>query len=200
MDPLNFINELKKNRQKLILAAVIACAVVIFDVSFVMKAQVRSIGSLGKKISTLKKEMQGFKKDMALMRKTEQQQVQTENIKLYTLNEKPLLIQDIYSYANENQIDVIQAVPPKEVKKQEQEKVKRAKGKSAPKTEQKTEGFVSVEIKLDLACTYHNLGAFLNRLEMAEQPLFAEDLRIIRDSGNYLKLNASMTLRTYVKK
>jgi uncharacterized protein YoxC len=200
MDPVNFINELKKDRQKLILAAIIAVAIVFLDISFVMRGQIRSIGSLGKKITTLKKDMEGFKKDMALMRKNEQQKDTEESIKLYSLDEKPMLIRDIYTYANENQIDVIQAVPPKEAKKQVQEKERKPKGKSAAKTEQKKEDFILLEIKLDLACTYHNLGAFLNQLEMAEQPLFAEDLRIIRDSGNYLKQNASLTLKTYVKK
>lgn len=196
MDFLNFFNELKQNKQKLILAAVIAAAAVLLDISFVMKAQVSSIGSLGKKVTKLKMDIEGVKKDKVLMRKNEQQIETQENIKIYTEEEIPLLLQDISSLANDNQIDVMQISPQsREVKKQEQ-----VKGKAKAKPEQKTVNSISVAIKLDLACSYHNLGAFLDQLERAEQPLFAQELRISRDPSKYMKQNASITLVTYVKK
>jgi Tfp pilus assembly protein PilO len=201
MDFLNFFNELKQNKQKLILAAVIAAAAVLLDISFVMKAQVSSIGSLGKKVTKLKMDIEGVKKDKVLMRKNEQQIETQENIKIYTEEEIPLLLQDISSLANDNQIDVMQISPQsREVKKQEQVKGKKEKGKAKAKPEQKTVNSISVAIKLDLACSYHNLGAFLDQLERAEQPLFAQELRISRDPSKYMKQNASITLVTYVKK
>jgi len=201
MDFLNFFNELKQNKQKLILAAVIAAAAVLLDISFVMKAQVSSIGSLGKKVTKLRMDIEGVKKDKVLMRKNEQQIETQENIKIYTEEEIPLLLQDISSLANDNQIDVRQISPQsREVKKQEQVKGKKEKGKAKAKPEQKTVNSISVAIKLDLACSYHNLGAFLDQLERAEQPLFAQELRIARDTSNYMKQNASITLVTYVKK
>ena len=196
MDFLNFFNELKQNKQKLILAAVIAAAAVLLDISFVMKAQVSSIGSLGKKVTKLKMDIEGVKKDKVLMRKNEQQIETQENIKIYTEEEIPLLLQDISSLANDNQIDVMQISPQsREVKKQEQ-----VKGKAKAKPEQKTVNSISVAIKLDLGCSYHNLGVFLDQLERAEQPLFAQELRISRDPSKYMKQNASITLVTYVKK
>lgn len=196
MDFLNFFNELKQNKQKLILAAVIAAAAVLLDISFVMKAQVSSIGSLGKKVTKLKMDIEGVKKDKVLMRKNEQQIETQENIKIYTEEEIPLLLQDISSLANDNQIDVRQISPQsREVKKQEQ-----VKGKAKAKPEQKTVNSISVAIKLDLGCSYHNLGVFLDQLERAEQPLFAQELRISRDPSKYMKQNASITLVTYVKK
>jgi Tfp pilus assembly protein PilO len=202
MDLFNFINGLKKNKQKLILAVIIAVAFVLFDIAFVMKAQVRSMGALGQRISKLKKDIEVVRKDLSLMRKNEKEKDTRQTSKVYTEGEISFLLQDIASLANENQIDVMQITQSKDTKQQEKaQNVKGgAKSKSKPQAEQKAQGFVSVAIKLDLTCTYHDLGIFLNQLEKGQQPLFAEDLRITRDPENYLREKAYLTLRTYVRK
>jgi hypothetical protein len=182
-----FFDQIRRDKQKIILALVICGVIVFIDFAFVVKAQIKSTAASGKKIVVLKKDIETLTKELSVLQQDlKKSKVVAKLLKIYGEGEIPLLLQEISLKAAENNVKVMQINTSREAK---------GKDKSAA-----AKDFVSIAIRLDLACGYHNLGSFINALENSQQPVFAEEISISRDAADYLKAKVGLTLRAYVKK
>ncbi len=176
------IKELDK--QKLIALLIVFGLFIFLDFAFVIKAQSKAAGNAAKKISELKKnikEIESKAKELALLQKNPGANLNSlKPKKISPATELPLLLQEISDMAKENNVKVIQIV--------------HSKG-SKPKDK----NFIPITIKLSLNCGYHNLGAFINTLEDAAQPVFADEIKITRNPNDIQKERVELSLKTYGK-
>jgi len=82
--------------------------------------------------------------------------------------------------------------PSKELKPSDAKPSKNEKEPQAP-------AFIPVKITLDLTCTYHRLGAFINELENSKDFIAVEEVRIISDPANNYQEKVNLVLKTYAK-
>jgi Tfp pilus assembly protein PilO len=183
----DLLQEIKQDKQKLIAVLVAFGIIFILDCMFIIKSQLKQTGQLGAKISRLKKDIAAVNKDMALVKPAlSGQNVSMGNdFKMYAEEDIPLLMEAISLRAKENNIKVMQINPVKESK---------PKDKLAPGE------MLGLRVKLNLNARYHKLGAFVNALEKSDHPVFIEEIRMSRAGDDPMRLDANLTLRTYVKK
>ena len=180
----------QQDKQRLILFAVIGIIVLALDYQF-LAALSRKGKAMNKKIVALKNNINTFGKDFSKMRELKAKQAQTKEFliprikKILPEEQKVSLLQDISDIANKNNVKILQMNPVSDPK---QEKPFLG-GKIAP-----------LYITLDLICDYHSLGRFVNGLENAETLMSVQDLKITKDSGDFLKEKITMVVRAYVKK
>jgi len=185
----NLLNKLGSDIQKLVLIILVGAVVIYVDYSFIITLQLRGIGSAKTKITQLKKDIAAYDKDLALMQHSQAQMKQKTPLKLKTIiseDEMTGLLQGIYNLAHKNNVKIIQIRPLKDP--QAKEEVMGA------------QKIMPMAILMDLSCVYHSLGSFINDLENAEQFLAVQDLKIVRSSGDYMRQNVTLSLKTYVKK
>jgi Tfp pilus assembly protein PilO len=97
------------------------------------------------------------------------------------------LLESVSGIAKENAVRVAQINPQKS-------------SRPPAKAGQPQSPFIPVVIKLDLNCTYHSLGTFINDLENNEYAVSVEDVKISPDfSGGGQRERVLLTLKTYVK-
>jgi len=71
---LNSLNKLELDKKKIFLI-ILACLIIIYiDFAFLIKLQLRSIGTVGEKIIKLKKDMDVLAKDLAIMQQAQKEQ------------------------------------------------------------------------------------------------------------------------------
>ncbi|MGE5308309.1 MAG: type 4a pilus biogenesis protein PilO [Deltaproteobacteria bacterium] len=175
------IDVLYADRQKLVLFAIIFCAVVYVDSAFLIRAQMKSVAAVQQKETKLKAELDGITRDMALMR-----QKSEETKKAVVLRGEGAmtdLLKDISQVASGHNIKLLQITP--------------LKSKEARKLQ--SQSYLALTVKLDMVGGYHDFGSFLNDLEHAAHPLFAQGFRITQ-GDDPLKQRISLDLMTYVRK
>lgn len=179
------------DKKKIILIIIIAAAFFYADYSFVIKTQVESVKTLKNQTTKLKEEMNSLDKTLADFNnlKNKQDRLGTKRKKIFSEERIPALLEDISDIANKNSVKIMQIRPSKEVKARDEKA--RAQGQG---------GVVGLTISLDLSCSYHNLGSFVNDMENADTFIAVQEMKIRRDQNNPLEETANLVLKTYVKK
>jgi Tfp pilus assembly protein PilO len=189
---LDKLNKLELDQKKAASLGLVCLAVLIFDVAFPMKWQFRAIKNTSAKAAKLKTDLKKINKDLATVKglkdKQAGQKEAAKSRKLISGDQITALLQAISDIANKNSIKIVQMKPSKEIK---------GKGE---KFSFDTTKFGPLTITLDLVCDYHHLGKFINELENSESFVAVQEIRIIRDTDDYLHQNVNLALKTYVKK
>ena len=175
--------ELELDKKKVILIILVCIIIICVDYALLIKLQLRGIGDIGTKIIKLKNDIDTLNKDLVMMQQTQKnQKVVTKTKKIISEGQLPSFFQTLSNIANKNNIKIMEIKPSKE-----------EKGVSAG-------GFISMSIALDLSCSYHHLGKFINDLENFEIFMAVENLRILPQGDDYFKQAADVVLKIYVKK
>lgn len=190
---LNKLQELKLDNKKMIFAAIVCLIILYIDFAFVMKLQFDGIKTVFPKIARLNKDINNLSKDLSRLQALEHDRAKapfeskTARPKEVVTEDKILLVlQEISSIGNDRKVKVTQINTSKDAKAQEEMVA--------------GERLLPVIITLDLNCSYHSLGGFLNALENAQYFIEVQDIRILRDPHDYLLENVNLTLKTYAKK
>ena len=183
------IFNLKLDNKKILLILLLALFIVYVDCHFVIKMQLGNLRVLSPKVAKLKKDISAFNKDSRAIDNLKSKQGQARVTEKQVISEKDLpdLLEYISEVGNKNSVRIMQIKPSKETKTKE--------AKSSPEVK-----FSPFYISLDIFSNYHNLGAFINALENADKFIAVQDLKIARDKNDYMRQEANLTLRTYVKK
>jgi Tfp pilus assembly protein PilO len=186
----DFLKDIRADKQKLIAVALAFVVIVYVDFSFILKAQVKAISDIKVKVSKLQGDILAVKRDMSAMQQNRaKEKISAPAKKIVSEGELLSLLEQISQIAKDNSVRVSQISP------QKSNRPPPAK----PGQPQPQSAFLAVFIKLDLACGYHSLGAFINDLENSDYAMSVEDIRIISDPGAGQKERVSLTLKTYVK-
>ncbi len=185
----DFLRDIRADKQKIV-AVVLAFTVIVYvDFSFILKAQVKALTDIKVKIVKLQGDILAVKRDMAMMQQSQAKEKTSVALKR-TVSEGELLslLERVSQIAKDNSVSVSQISPQKS-------------GRPAVKAgqPQPQSVFLSVFIKLDLSCGYHNLGAFINDLENSDYAMSVEDIRITPDPASGQRERVMVTLKTYVK-
>lgn len=190
---LNKLKALKLDNKKLFLIAFVSLLMLYIDFNFVLNSQLKSLKGLGRKITELKNDINNLNKELVFFEDLEHQQGKGEKQKVSVgpkeiISEDKLLVllETISGLANENKVKIMQINTPKDIKTKE---VVIAGSRLMP-----------VAITLDLSCSYHSLGVFLNALEKTRYFIALEEMKITRDREDYFLQKVSLVLRTYAKK
>ncbi|MDD5347460.1 MAG: hypothetical protein PHT59_02460 [Candidatus Omnitrophica bacterium] len=183
------------DKQKLMMLGVGIGVVVVLDVAFVMQMQFKSAGYSLAKIAELKRtisDIQNRAREVAFKKQEKgKESIKPKNI--LGQAELPLLLQEITTLAKVNNVKLVQIVHSKEGKPAVAKQTgRKGPAAAAPAT------LTPVRVKLDLVCGFHNLGAFIDALENAPEPLSCEDFKISR-SGEFQKERVSLSIRTFIK-
>lgn len=186
------LENIQLDKQKKILIVIFCALIVYLDCSFILKAQIAGVGSLGPKITGLKSELTNINRDLEKMRFSQGKQT-SANVKASIKSSQILpegqisgLIQDISSQANKFDIKVVQIRPSRETPSNKPDNAK--------------DKFIPFLINLDLICDYHNLGKFIHALESSLVFMGVQELNISTQLPDYLKQKVSLILKTYVTK
>jgi len=185
----NLLNKLGSDIQKIILIILVSVIVIYVDYAFIIKLQLGSIGSAETKITQLKKDIAALNEDLARMQQSQGQMEQKIPLKTKTIiseDEMTGLLQGIYNLAHKDNVRIIQIRP--------------LKDPNAKEEVMGSQKIMPMAILMDLSCVYHSLGSFISDLENAEQFLAVQDLKIVRSSGDYMRQNVTLNLKTYVRK
>ena len=185
----NLLNKLGADIQKLVLIVLVGAVVIYVDYSFIIQLQLKGVESAKTKIIKLNQDITALDKDLALMQQSQGQMKQKTPLRPKTIiseDEMTGLLQEIYNLATNNKVKIIQIKPSKDL--QAKEEVMGA------------QKIMPMAIIMDLSCVYHSLGSFIGDLENAEQFLAVQDLKIVRSSGDYMRQNVTLNLKTYVRK
>ncbi len=183
----DFLAEIRKDKQKLIALAVAFAVVAYVDIAFLLKAQFKSLNETGAKAAKLKTDLQAVKRDLLVMQKNQGREKSLVPVKkLVPEGELLSLLESVSEIAKDNAVRVTQINP--------------VKGSRQPaKGGQPKAAFLPVQIKLDMVCGYHSLGAFINDLENSEYAVSTEDIEISPypvSAGQTERV--LLTLKTYV--
>ena len=191
-DLTNLLHKLKLDNKKIFVIPLIFFVILYMDFTFLMKLQLQGIRILTPKIIQLKENTVNLDKDLSMMqglRKKidDKKQTGVSNIKqIISEGEMPLLLQAISDIANQDKVRIIQINTSRDTK-----------GKEEIIAQEK---LLPITVTLDLSCTYHALGGFINSLENARQFMELEDMKIMRDPRDYFLENVNLTLKTYAKR
>lgn len=180
----NLLSKLELDKKKILLIALLSFIVFYLDVALIIKLQLRGIRNASPKITKLKKDIDNLNKDLTTLQDLKNKKTEIgkatllKSKKLILEEEIPSLLEYISDIANKNNIKIIKILPSRE-----------------PKSDEK-----KLLITLDLSCDYHHLGSFINDLENAPDFMAVQEIKIKRDTADYLRQNVNLVLRTYVKK
>jgi Tfp pilus assembly protein PilO len=183
----DFLKEIRKDNQKLIAVAIAFAVIVYVDVSFVLKGQVKTLSVTKTKVAQLDTDIQSVKRDVAIVQQNQSKVNPDFKVKkLVSEGELLSLLEQISQVAKANSVRVSQINPQKAAR-------------PTVKAGQKQSSFIPVLIKLDMNCTYHSLGFFINDIENGEYAVSTEDVRIVPDDSSSARERVTVTFRTYVK-
>lgn len=184
----DFLGPVRADKQKLIAVGIAFAVIVYVDFSFVLKAQVKSLTVVKTKVAKLQADLLAIKRDASAMQLSQSKHNSTMQKKnIVSEGELLSLLEKVSEIAKNNGVSVFQINPQKS-----------SRPSVSAGAQQAT--FISVYIKLDLACGYHSLGAFINDLENNEYAVSIEDIKISPDrSSGGQRQRVTLTLKTYVK-
>lgn len=119
----NLLNKLSADIQKLVLIILVGATVIYLDYAFIIKLQLRGLGSTKTKIIKLKEDIAALDKDLALMQQSQNQMKRKTPLKPKTIifeGEMTGLLQGIYDLANKNNVRIIKIRPLKDPKAKEE--------------------------------------------------------------------------------
>ncbi len=193
---LNKFNALKLDKldNKKIFFIILVCLFIFYiDFTFFMKLQLQGIRTLTPKIVELKKEINNVAKDLSRLQDLERKadkdktQMAAPKFKEVICEDKTLLLlQEVSNLANKNKVKIMQINTSKDAKIQDEVIA--------------GERLLPIIITLDLICDYHSLCSFINALENTRYFIELQDMKITRDSHNYILQDVNLILKTYARK
>jgi len=187
------------DKKKILMIAAIGVAILYLDFAVVLKLQLKWIKNTSPKIVKLSKDIADLNKELANTRNLQdkeakiRQKAASKGKKIISAEEIPLLLQHISDIANKNNANMAKMTPAKD----KESKPKAPKNGSAAAA---AASFGQATITLDLSCSYHNLGKFINDLENLQEFVAVEEMKITHGADDYVRQNVSLTLKTNVRK
>lgn len=168
----------ESEKKKLLLFILVSVVLLLVDLSIIMRAQLKHLGNLNKRIVQLKKKLDDFNKDWRFFEEKKGSSRKPKIIRRFILREEvPRFLERISSLSYKNNVKII---------KVSQEELK--------------EKSPAVLVNLDLVCGYHNLGRFIADLENSEAVLEVSNLRINPKPEEILNHNVNLKIKVYVEK
>ena len=188
---MNLAN-IQLDKQKKILIVIFCVLIIYVDTAYILKGQIAAVKSTDQKIAKLKTDLVNLQRSLDDMRVAKGKQGATfkkaagQSSKILSEGQISGLLQDISGQANKFDIQIGQIRPLREA----------ANAKNALAGDK----FITILINLDLTCSYHNLGKFINQLESMPVFLSVQELKISTQLPEYMKQNVALVLKTYVTK
>lgn len=192
IDLLNKLKLDKLDSKKMLLIIAVSLAIIYLDFVSLMRMQLAGIRLQAPKIIKLKRDIADLNKGLSTMqdlkkRISDKQLTEMPKLKkVISERELPLLLQSISDTANEKKVRITQINTPKDAGANEEVIA--------------GERLLPITITLNLSCTYHSLGSFINSLENAKQFIEVQDMKVFRDSRDYFIENVTLVLKAYAKK
>ncbi len=181
------VNEIRQDKNKVVLVLLLCAGLAYADFNFVIGAQIKSVRGLTKKAAEMNKDIRRLETEMQTLRQqaAASNTLPAQEISVLSEGELPFLLKFVSEAARACEVKVMQISANKsEV---------RDRGLEA-------KGVVPVAVKLEMVGGYHNLMAFVNKLETAAYAFFVSELKIAPDRADAQKQRATMTVKTYVKR
>jgi hypothetical protein len=184
------IENLKNNKQRLILAALFGTLLVYADLAVILKGEFKWVVTANSKVTKLEKDIIAARKDFVTLeaRKSQQSKSLSQAKTIITEDQRQLVLEYIYDTANKYDVKIVQLKPSLDVKV-------KVKGESMDRVK-----LFPVLLSMDLVCGYHNFGAFMNALENGKYFFAVTKLQILRNPADSFRHKVSAVLTTYVKK
>lgn len=183
------IADLKLDQKKITLIVIVCVFIIYADLNFIFRMQLNNLKALSPKISQLKKDIAALNKGLIEIKGLKKQPLPKTGVKRIISEDKiPDLLEFISETANTNNVRIMQVKPVKEARAVD--------GKTVAVAGKLSAFFIEMSLKSG----YHNLGAFINALENAEDFLAVQDIKVSRDKSDYMRQDISLVLKTYVKK
>lgn len=180
------LDKIELNKKKVSLIILVCIVIICIDFIFFLKPQVKNVRELGPKIKQLKKDIEALNKDLASLQdlKNRQNELLSKAKKIISEGQLPLLFKDISDIANKSNVKIMQMKPAAELQSEA-----KAQGK-----------FLPIILAIDLSCSYHSLGKFINALETSAQFMAVQEIKIEPDTKDFLRQNVNLLIMTCVRK
>ncbi len=191
------LNKLQLDNKKIILIFLLFIIVVYVDYSFLLKMQWDNIKNVKPEAAKLKTDIDILNKNLSASKDLNKGQGRQNNLpmRMISKGQLPLLLEEISNMAKSNNVTLMQIKQVKEVKQGKEVKQKEKENNpSVPNN------LLALNIGLDLSGSYHDFGRFINDLENTDKFIAVEDMSIRPQAVDSLLQNASIVLKTYVKK
>lgn len=180
------VAKLQLDTKKLILIFVLFFVVIYLDFTFLINMQSSNIKSLKPKIAKFKKDIDALNKSLSAGGNINTDQNQANVLRIISKDQVSLLLEEISTLANNNDVKIMQIKAVKDFKKTD-------------KTPQ-SDKFEPLFVSLDISGTYHDVGAFINDLESGPVFIAVSDLDIKYNDSDSSRQSVNLLLKTYVKK
>jgi Tfp pilus assembly protein PilO len=183
------IEKINLDKKSILIIILAALLIVYLDYAFLIKGQMRSLSVVAPKVAKIREDLSDLNKNLFAIQDLKNKQAlsaASKVKKIISQEQVALLLQDISNIANNNSVKILQMKPTKETQGK-QEKVM-------------TLTLSPILVTLDLICSYHSLGKFINDLENAEIFMLVQNIKIIEREPDSLIQEVNLVLRTYVKK
>lgn len=185
------IANIQLDKQKKILIAIFFVLIAYVDINYILKAQLAGLKSLNPKIVRLENDLKNLNRGLENMRNSKgkqgiSQKPALKSVKIISEGQISGLLQDISSEANSSGIKIIQIRP--------------IRAPQGVKSAVVSDKLIPILINLELACDYHNLGRFINRLENSDVFMGVQEMKISTQLPDYLKQKVTLVIKTYVVK
>jgi len=186
IDLLDKLDKLQLDKKKIIIILAASLVIALIDIGWLINLQIKGLKATSAKVSKLSGELKTLEKGLVLLQQNKLKPKVIRKIKKIILQgDIPVLVQDIDSIAKKYKVRIIQIKPAWNA----------GKGTGAA-----IGNFEPVFISLEISCSYHQLGSFVNELENSEKFVAVEAMNISPLANQYLQEKVSLTLKTYVKK
>lgn len=182
----NLLNKLQLDNKKLILISLFFFIIVYADVTFFIKMQMDSIKNLKPQIVKFKHDIDTLNKSLSAGNNLNDKKNQVNIPSIISKDELSVLLEEISTLANNNEVTLMQIKAVKDPKKND-------------KTSE-SEKFEPLYISLDVSGGYHDVGAFINDLENAQYFIAVSDMDISHNERDPLRQSVNLLMKTYVKK
>lgn len=169
--------------KKIALISLAGFIIMYLDLSLFLKMQRQGVRNTVTKSVTLKKDMGNLQNDLRLLKQFKEKQKDEASFKRILREEEiPLLMEEISTTANTNNVKIMQMRPSKVIK------------------EKAIVNLSPVLLDLEVSCGYHQLGKFINNLENSRVFIAVQNMRISREQADFLSLRVNLMVKTYVRK
>lgn len=178
------ITQILKDRKKMILAAAIGFSVLYLDFSFVLKPQWQAVSKLNSEIVKVKNDLKNLKTDLVRMQRSLDNSLASKTKRIISLDQKSLLIEEIYKLGNQYELKINQVNTAKDV---------------TSKAGSHTATVSTLSLVLDIDAAYYPFVNFLNALENHSIFMAIEELGIGHSEKDILSHRIRLVINTYVK-
>jgi Tfp pilus assembly protein PilO len=163
---------------------------------FLLKPRVKSLFLVSSEVKQTFKELSQAKEDIANIPKFKKKieefkgKISFYEKKMPTQKEIPALLGELSRFAQDTKVKILGILPLEKLEESRTEKKDKRKSLKEP--------YFEVPIRIEAKAAYHNLGFFINKLEMADRFMKISDIQI-KSNPNTNKLhNVRLIVSTYV--